>query len=427
MKALISAIVLLFFVAACTNRGVGEITPSTDGPSTEVVSTTVSVASPTVVEETESGTAAGTPAPVLGDAPWTGAPLSQADVPEVLAEQWKIAENRLWCSALAPADLGPQGTQAVPRAANFGGGWAVAWDNPDGPGSTGASEYCLDCGRSAFGVAGVGGVVGEDTATRMPNVLEWSDGSKAGYTGEGFDPTNPKLLGEIAVAGQGCMYQVWSHLGAAHLEQFINSLRFVVGLQAQPVTLRDPRSPPQLISGGPAPWLGSPLGARDVPKLLLDEWDQARGAQAIPLIAFADLGEGVGDARIRIANLGNWGVAWDNPSGPGHDGFNQPCLDCGRGAIGLGARYGVGDNVRGYPHRIEWDDGSFAEYGWRLGDNSLPEDRIIFNDPETGEPTVPAREARLVIAGIDAEFIVWSHLGEDHLLHLLNSLRFVDR
>ena len=379
MKALISAIVLLFFVAACTNRGVGEITPSTDDPSTEVVSTTVSVASPTLVEETEPETAAGTPAPVLGDAPWAGAPLSQADVPEVLAEQWKIAENRLWCSALAPADLGPQGTQAVPRAANFGGGWGVAWDNPDGPGSTGASEYCLDCGRSAFGVAGVGGVVGEDTATRMPNVLEWSDGSKAGYTGEGLDPTNPKLLGEIAVAGQGCMYQVWSHLGAAHLEQFINSLRFVVGLQA------------------------------------------------IPLIAFADLGEGVGDARIRIANLGNWGVAWDNPSGPGHDGFNQPCLDCGRGAIGLGARYGVGDNVRGYPHRIEWDDGSFAEYGWRLGDNSLPEDRIIFNDPETGEPTVPAREARLVIAGTDAEFIVWSHLGEDHLLHLLNSLRFVDR
>ena len=126
MKALISAIVLLFFVAACTNRGVGEITSSTDDPSTEVVSTTVSVASPTVVEETESETAAGTPAPVLGDAPWAGAPLSQADVPEVLAEQWKIAENRLWCSALAPADLGPQGTQAVPRAANFGGGWAVA-------------------------------------------------------------------------------------------------------------------------------------------------------------------------------------------------------------------------------------------------------------------------------------------------------------
>ena len=422
MKATISAVALLLVVVACTTGGAEQITPPSESPTTKVVSTTASVASPTVVEETASGTTT----PSLGDAPWAGAPLSQPDAPMVLAEQWNIAENRLWCSALAPADLGPEGAQAVPRAANFGGGWAVAWDNPDGPGSTGSSEYCPNCGRSAFGVAGVGGVVREDTATRMPNVLEWSDGSKAGYTGEGFDPSNPKLLGEIAVAGQGCMYQVWSHLGAGHLEQLINSLRFVEGLQAQPLTLLDPRSPPQLIEGGPAPWKRPALSPKDVPPLLLDVWERARGVRDIPLIAVADLGEGVGDARIRIANLGNWGVAWDNASGPGHDGFNQPCLDCGRGVIGLAARYGVGDNVRGYPHRIEWDDGSFAEYGWRLGDNALPEDRIMFNDPETGEPTVPAREARLVIAGIDAEFIVWSHLGEQHLLHLLNSLRLVE-
>lgn len=342
-----------------------------------------------------------------------------------MAEQWRVAENRLWCSALAPTDLGLEGAQAVPRAANFGGGWAVAWDNPDGPGSTAASQYCPDCGRSAFGIAGVGSVVEPTTAIRMPTILEWSDGSKAGYVGEGFDPSNPKLLGEIAISGQGCMYQVWSHLGAAHLEQFINSLRFVEGLKAEQLTLRGRHAPPQVIDGGSAPWLGSSLSAEDVPDLLLDEWEKARAVQDIPLVAFSDLGEGLDDARIRTANLGSYGVAWDNPSGPGHDGFNQPCLDCGRGVIGLGAHHGD-DSFGGYPYRVEWDDGSYAEYGRRLADNRLPWDRIIFNDPATGDPAQDALLARVVIAGSNATITVWSHLGEEHLLQLLESLRFVD-
>lgn len=363
---------------------------------------------------------------MLGDAPWATAPLSQTDAPVVLWEQWNVAENRLWCSALAPIDLGVEGAQGVPRAANFGGGWAVAWDNPNGPGSASTGLFCPDCGRSAFGIAGVGGVVEPDTAIRMPTVLEWSDGSKAGYTGEGFDPSNPKLLAEIVVDGQGCMYQVWSHLGAAHLEQFITTLRFVEGLRAEPVTLRERGSPPQLIDGGPAPWRQPPLSGEEIPELLYQQWENAVAVHDVPLVAFADLGEGANQAQIRTANLGSWGVAWDNPSGPGHDGFNQPCLDCGRGVIGLGAYHEVRDTFSVDPYRIEWDDGSYAEYGRRLADNRLPWDRIVFNDPVTGKPTQDAIEATVVISGIDAEFTLWSHLGEEHLLSLLNNLRLVD-
>ena len=36
----------------------------------------------------------------------------------------------------------------------------------------------------------------------------------------------------MVVAGQGCLYNVWSSLG--DLLQFINQLRFVEGLQAEP-------------------------------------------------------------------------------------------------------------------------------------------------------------------------------------------------
>ena len=425
MKASITATAALLIAAACTAGGVDGPTRATQLPTTTLVATTTETNPTDVAVDPAEPTPSETVEP-LGDAAWTALPLPRADVPAVFAEQWGVAENRLWCSALAPESLGPEGAEAVPRAANFGGGWAVAWDNPDGPGSSASSEYCPDCGRSAFGIAGVHGLVEPDTAIRMPTVLEWSDGSKAGYAGEGFDPSNPKLLGEIAIAGQGCVYQVWSHLGAAHIEQLRTSLRFVEGLRAEPVTLRDRGASPQLIEGGPAPWVGSRLSVEDVPRLLLGEWEKASADRQIPLVVFSDLGEGLDDAQIRTANVGSYGVAWDNPSGPGHDGGNQSCLECGRGVIGLGANRGSANTFVVDPVRIEWDDGSYAEYGRRLADNRLPWDRIIFNDPATGEPTQDALEATVVIAGSNITLTVWSHLGEEHLLHLIESLRLVD-
>ncbi|MDH3730327.1 MAG: hypothetical protein OES13_04265 [Acidimicrobiia bacterium] len=360
-------------------------------------------------------------------APWTLSPLTLNETPRVLVDQWESAENQLWCSALAPAFALPEAEDAVARAAYFGGGWAVAWDKPNGPGSTGTSEYCEDCGRSAFGVAGVGLTVKPNTASRLPDVLEWPDGSLAGYTGLGFEVDNPKRLAELVVEGQGCIYQVWSHLGDDHLVRLIESLRFVEGLQADPVTLRQPGDPQTVIDAGAEPWYSHKVSFSDTADVLQSVWQQAT-PQAVR-VTFADLGEGMQDAQIRTANLGAWGVAWDNPAGPGHDGLNNPCKDCGRGAVGLGQRQSrseAGRDVVAPPFRVEWDDGSYAEFGSRLGGHSLPLDRLRFIDETTEEAIEGALEANLVIAGTEAEIVVWTHLGQEHLLYLLSQIRFVD-
>ncbi len=74
----------------------------------------------------------------------------------MLLDAWSGSANRGYCSLLAPASLGPEGSEATPRVAGFTPelDWSVAWDNPAGPGMTGSSELCEDCGRSAFGILG---------------------------------------------------------------------------------------------------------------------------------------------------------------------------------------------------------------------------------------------------------------------------------
>ena len=52
-----------------------------------------------------------------------------------------------------------------------------------------------------------------------------ADGSTAGYGPEGG--TGPAQLAYLRIAGQGCLYNVWSRLGRAHLEQLLGALRFV--------------------------------------------------------------------------------------------------------------------------------------------------------------------------------------------------------
>ncbi len=96
--------------------------------------------------------------------------------------------------------------------------------------------------------------------------------------------------------------------------------------------------------------------------------------------------------------------------------------------MGIGWRP-AGDEVRAAlppPNRIEWADGSYAEYGGRLADPALPRDRVLFFDPETGEATVDALQAVVRVAGADHEVVVWTHLGEEHLLELIDQLRWVD-
>lgn len=352
-------------------------------------------------------------------APWSLPPLAPDAVPVIAIDAWTAAENHLWCSALLPVGTGPGTEGAVARQAEFAGGWAVAWDLPGGPGTFADGSPCEDCGRSAFGVAGVGLTWEPTTGYRWPDVVEWTDGSVLGFGGEGFDPMSPKTLGEIHVAGQGCMYQVWTHLGPEHLRSLVEDLRFVEGLQAATVELR---LYPTIIDGGPSPWSADPIPAAAAPELLVA--DHAASGVEAPLLAFESPGLGV--SSVRRASLGAWGVAWDRPDGPGHDRLNTPCADCGRGVVGLGARPAAGTPPTGAGTVIEWEDGSFAEYGLRLGIRSLPPELVVYRDAMTGELVPDGWEARVVIPGVVVEYVVWSHLGEDHLLFLLANLRFVE-
>ena len=163
-------------------------------------------------------------------------------MPQVLISEWSEADNRSSCAALA-ASSGI--ADATPRAATFSGGWALAWDAPDGPGMAADGSFCEDCGRSAVGIAGAGVGAEEAVIRSWPNVIEWADGSLAGYGEEGSlggaevvtDPQtsgadSPTQLAYLAVAGQGCLYNIWSRRSESELIDVINRLRFVEGLGA---------------------------------------------------------------------------------------------------------------------------------------------------------------------------------------------------
>jgi hypothetical protein len=131
-------------------------------------------------------------------------------VPAVYRTEWQNAANRSVCALVAFADTGEAARGAVPRRANFSGGWAVAWDLPGQ--------------RSAFGIAGTGTTWTSDTH-QWPDRIVWTDGSRATWGLEGG--TGPSHLAYVSVAGQGCLYNVWSSLGEDHLRYLLGELRFV--------------------------------------------------------------------------------------------------------------------------------------------------------------------------------------------------------
>lgn len=150
-------------------------------------------------------------APVVKRAPWREAPLHRADVPAVYIQQWEKAENRATCALVAPMSLGDAGAGATPRAANFSGGWAVAYDLPNL--------------RSAFGVAGAGVSASDPSYDKWPYVLQWDDGSRVEYGPEGGQ--GPNQLAYVKIQRQQCLYNVWSRLGREHLEFLLQQLRLV--------------------------------------------------------------------------------------------------------------------------------------------------------------------------------------------------------
>ena len=146
--------------------------------------------------------------PAVEHAPWQQAALRAADVPSVFVTEWRKAENRSTCALIAPAKTVEE---AVPRAATFSGGWAVAYDTPTQ--------------RSAFGVAGTGSNAGDPSYDAWPHKVRWADGSSAGYGPEGGTGSNQ--LAYLRITGEGCLYNVWSRLGVMHLETLLSELRFV--------------------------------------------------------------------------------------------------------------------------------------------------------------------------------------------------------
>ena len=142
-------------------------------------------------------------------APWAAAKLAPSAVPAVYLTVWRAAENRSRCALLAPARVD---APALPRAATFGGGWGVAYDLPNE--------------RSAFGVAGTGvSAWSGDVYDAWPERRVLADGSRVGYGPEGG--AGPNWLAYLRIPGQDCLYNVWSRLGRAHLEELLAQLRFV--------------------------------------------------------------------------------------------------------------------------------------------------------------------------------------------------------
>jgi len=144
-------------------------------------------------------------------APWRSAPISRLEVPTTYVEQWTKAENRDTCALVAFRTLGEKGAGAQLRAANFAGGWAVAYDFADL--------------RSAFGIAGAGVKAEDPSYDKWPYVYEWGDGSKVEYGPEAG--TGPNQLAYLRIQGQDCLYNVWSRLGREHLEELIREIRLV--------------------------------------------------------------------------------------------------------------------------------------------------------------------------------------------------------
>ena len=177
----------------------------------------------------------------------------------------------------------------------------------------------------------------------------------------------------------------------------------------------------EIASSGAAPWSNPPLDKGLVPRELVLGWSDPEH-QVCPALGLVDQDD---DAVPRLGGFGST-VSYDNPDGPGSRGDSSPCTDCGRSAYGvpLGSIFSID---QGFPdwaqwpaYRFDWDDGSFAII-------PRPSTTGPYNDidPETGESTLPQSTAQVWLNN-DCSYRVWSWLGLDHLISLVEDLRFVE-
>jgi hypothetical protein len=161
----------------------------------------------------------------LPAAPWSAPPMSANEAPRQILSAWENADNRESCAPLATRTLGAA-TGARARTSELSGGWLVEFDHPGLPGIDRQGRECDTCGRSVFGIAGTAmapDTLDPDSETLTPT---YSDGSHAEVEVTDGDGESVASV-TFTVSGQGCVYEVWSLLGADHLAELVAGLRFV--------------------------------------------------------------------------------------------------------------------------------------------------------------------------------------------------------
>ena len=144
--------------------------------------------------------------------------------------------------------------------------------------------------------------------------------------------------------------------------------------------------------------------------------------QVCPALAFIDQND---QASPRLGGYGS-ALSYDNPDGPGSRGDSSPCTDCGRSAYGVSfgnvfpPDNGLPDWTQWPAYRFDWDDHSFAIIPRPY--TSGPYHDI---DPETGATTDPTWNANVWLDN-DCSYGIWSRLSSEHLLELLDDVRFVE-
>ncbi len=184
---------------------------------------TVAVLDPTFAPSTAAATVDRSTLPA---APWAEAHLGARDVPGPLLTAWERADNREWCAPIAPRTFGAaEGARA--RTTELEGGWAVEFDRRGLPGVDRTGASCSDCGRGVFGIAGTG-MTPEELVDSASDALlptpSFSDGSHAEVE---ISEAEHVAAATITISDQGCVYQVWSFLGRAHLDELVRELRIV--------------------------------------------------------------------------------------------------------------------------------------------------------------------------------------------------------
>ncbi|MFW6051997.1 MAG: hypothetical protein ACODAU_12545 [Myxococcota bacterium] len=164
----------------------------------------------------------------LPPAPWSGELLADGEAPEELVGAWRAAGNRGRCAPMAPALVRGVAARAVP----LDGGWAVAFDAPGRRGVMPDGHPCRRCGTGAYGIAGTAATADEWRDLGPANLEPtFRDGSLAELRVHEED--TGAATATLAVAGQRCVYQVWSFLGEDHLRDLLSGLRFVAVRDAE--------------------------------------------------------------------------------------------------------------------------------------------------------------------------------------------------